>query len=63
MAELLKLFQGWDTADLFEHYNHITGKIRQAIAKGRPKTLERDFEICKAIRTTLDDRGVVYRQS
>ena len=63
MTDLNNLFKGWDTTDLFEHYNHVTAKIRKAIATGRPETLERDFAICEAIRTTLDDRGVAYRQA
>tara|TARA_R100000388_G_scaffold88044_1_gene68193 strand:- start:288 stop:503 length:216 start_codon:yes stop_codon:yes gene_type:complete len=59
----MDLFEGWDTDDLFRHYNHVTGKVREAIATGRPETLERDFEICEAIRTTLHKRGVAYRQA
>ena len=63
MTDLLNLFKGWDTEDLFKHYNFVTGKIREAIATGRPDTLERDFEIVEAIKTTLAHRGVAYRQA
>ena len=63
MTDLNNLFKGWDTTDLFDAaYNHVTGKIRKAIATGRPETLERDFAICEEWGM-LDDRGVAYRQA
>ena len=63
MTDLLNLFKGWNTEDLFEHHNFVTGKIREAIANGRPDTLERDFEIVEAIKTTLAHRGVAFTQA
>ena len=63
MTDLLNLFKGWDTEDLFKHHNFIVRRIRTALAEGRPDHLERDFETVEAIKTTLAHRGVAYRQA
>ena len=64
MTDLLNLFKGWDTADLFEHHNFVTGKIREAIATGRPDTLARIVrrgDRRTLLRRTADDNDPTER--